>query len=947
MSIKDLLSSQPKWQHSDPEIRSIAIGEITDTDILKQLIMGDPEERVRCAAIAQLQDYDELVSLAREMGALGEAARLQYCHLLSCNPDLTHSKSAVAGLEDPLLLKEISLSSNLPELISVALDKIEDEDQLTDIACRAGTTRVRQAAADRITTVSALEILQKRAKHKDKLVLSIARTKLRAIQKKHNDRQQIVADAAEAATEMQQLANSTQHPTFERTFNYLASKWQALENQFQDLLNDADQQSLIAIRDTFEQAKKICSDQIDAVLREARENQLTSIEAGQIVERLNSALTDLHQSCETLEALVQPVNEIRQRWHHLSQYNLTPELSEDYYRALNKLEFLLDAQKRWRHLRDQLPDADAVESISEQLRKEINNLHWPEDFPPPEELTATRILLEKSSHNHSSPRHAIQQSRHDAQQKLTECDAAIKEGHIKQATKLMRDAHQAIGQLPQPGSMFERLHRLSKELDDLKDWQGYATSPKREELCVKMEKLLLLQLHPRDKADRIRELHKQWKDLGDSHGDQERWHRFKQASDTAYAPCKEYFQQQASERQQKFQERTQICDQLEDFNKNNNWELANWKAVAEIITTARRQWRHLEPIDHADRKRLQLRFYKILDALQARLKVEQDRNRDLKTVLVSQVEKVVAEEEDLSSAIEQTIRLQKQWKQVGVTDRKADQKLWKKFRRACDAVFNRKTAQKNSERELEQKNLQTAEDLCKTLEGLSASSSPDNPLSHSQLGRLKAEFNQVDIAYRLQKKINSRFNKACADYTQAIETQAHRQRGMVIEELAKVAGYCAQLESHNGDADSFAQLITDLEQQWSSSIELPAETKQRIDHRWSAAKVSATTTSIEREKIRAENCAAARLICIKLELLAGIDSPAQDQEMRMAFQVSRLKREFSERIKETRSHAEQLRSLQIDWHCLGPLPAEASDELQQRFQGATTNQGEARTDGVA
>ncbi len=51
--------------------------------------------------------------------------------------------------------------------------------------------------------------------------------------------------------------------------------------------------------------------------------------------------------------------------------------------------------------------------------------------------------------------------------------------------------------------------------------------------------------------------------------------------------------------------------------------------------------------------------------------------------------------------------MQKQWKQVGVTDRKVDQKLWKKFRRVCDAVFNRKNEQRNSERELEEKNLRT------------------------------------------------------------------------------------------------------------------------------------------------------------------------------------------------------------------------------------------------
>jgi len=934
MSIKDLISSQPKWQHADPDIRIQAIGEITDIDILRELIEGDLDERVRCAAISQLQDYDELVSLSRQTGAPGDAARLQYCNLLSSNPDLTHNNAAIARLDDALLLKAIALSANPPDLISVALAKIQDEDQLTDIACQASTTMVRQAAADRITTSDALEVLQKKAKHKDKLVLNIARTKLREIQNTQTEKQQLLQDAAEAVTEMQQLAGSSLHPSFQRTFNYLESKWNTLESQSQELMTDTDQQSFIAIRDRFEASKKACAEQIEAVSREEQEIENSTIEAGQIVEQLNSMVTNLHQSCDDLGTLVQPADEIRQRWHHLSQYKLAPELSEDYYRALNKLEFLLDAHKRWCHLRDQLPDADSGKSISQHLGKEIDDLHWPEDFPPPKDLTTIRLLLEETATERSNQSQEKQKTRQDSQQKLTELDEAIKAGHVKQANKLMREARQIIPR--SPGSLSERLQRLSKELDELRDWQGYATSPKREELCVKAENLIDMQLHPREKADRIRELHKQWKDLGDSHGDQKRWRRFKQATDTAYEPCKEYFQKQTAEREQKFQERLQICEQLEDFDKNNNWELANWKAVSEIIATARKQWRQLEPIDHAHRKSIQPRFYKILDALQARLKDEWDRNRELKEDLIRQVEQVVAEE-DISNAIEQTIALQKQWKQVGVIDRKVDQKLWKKFRRVCDAVFNRRTEQRSSEKELEETNLRVAEDLCKKIQELSAEPSPDHQLSRSELGQIKSEFSQVDLAHRFRKKINDRFNKACADYAKAIELQANRQKGLTIDELAKLAGLCEQLESHDGDADSFEQLKSDLEQQWSTSFPLPDDIKVRIDHRWSAATIAANSENIDHGKIRSENGEAARLICIQLELLAGIDSPAQDQDRRMEYQVSRLKREFSERKKETRSHEEQLRSLQIDWHCLGPIPADESDELKQRFLAATTH----------
>jgi hypothetical protein len=933
MSIKDLISGQTKWQAADPDIRIQAVGDITDPDILKQLIEEDPEERVRCAAISQLQDYDQLVALSGQTDAMGHAARLQYCHLLASNSDLAHSQAAVGRLNETLLLKEIALSNNPPELINVAMNRIDDEEHLVDIACQAGTTIVRQAAADRVASVGALEMLQQKAKHRDKLVLNIAKTRLRAIQQELTEKKQLLNDASEAATEMHQLARSVGHPSFERTFNYLESKWNTLECRFQELRSDDDQQSLTTIRDRFETSRKICFEQIETVLREEEDHKNTLIQAGQIVEQLNSTLNDLHKSCDALADLQQPADEIRQKWHHLLQDKLTPELSEEYYRALNKLEFLLDAQKRWSHLRDQLPKTG--ESIAKQLKRDIDDLHWPEGFPPPTDLTSTRQLLEKSTIDQGSQMDERQKARQEALRKLGELDEAIKAGHIKHANRLMREADQLVAQSPR--SMSERLQRLSKELHELKDWQGYATSPKREELCEKAENLINLQLHPREKADRIRELHKQWKELGDSHGDQKRWRRFKQASDAAYEPCKEYFQKQTEERKQRLQERTQICEQLEDFDKHNNWESANWKAVSEIISTARRQWRLLEPIDHAHRKSVQPRFYKILDALQARLKVEWDRNRDIKADLISQAEKVVANEE-LSNAIEQTIALQKQWKQVGVTDRKVDQKLWKKFRRACDEVFDRKNEQRTSERKLEEKNSTLAESLCKTMEDLAASSSTDHQLSRSELARFKSEFSQIDLAHRFRKKINDRFNKASEHYKKAIELQAQRQRGLVIDELAKLAGLCEQLESHDGDAESFDRLKTDLEQQWSTSIPLPSDIKPRIEQRWSSATAMTGSSNDDLEKVRVENGEAARLICIKLELLAGIESPPEDQEMRMEYQVSRLKREFSERQKETRSHEEQLRALQIDWYCLGPIPSKQLEGLKQRFRSATSKE---------
>jgi hypothetical protein len=54
--------------------------------------------------------------------------------------------------------------------------------------------------------------------------------------------------------------------------------------------------------------------------------------------------------------------------------------------------------------------------------------------------------------------------------------------------------------------------------------------------------------------------------------------------------------------------------------------------------------------------------------------------------------------------------------------------------------------------------------------------------------------------------------------------------------------------------------------------------------------------------------------------------------------VERLNRELSKGQKETRTPAQQLHDLLVEWYCLGPLP-NGTDELRLRFQLAEEKLG--------
>ena len=86
------------------------------------------------------------------------------------------------------------------------------------------------------------------------------------------------------------------------------------------------------------------------------------------------------------------------------------------------------------------------------------------------------------------------------------------------------------------------------------------------------------------------------------------------------------------------------------------------------------------------------------------------------------------------------------------------------------------------------------------------------------------------------------------------------------------------------------------------------------------------------------NLEQAHLICVRLEMLKGIDSPAQDQGLRLSLQVDRLNQEWTRKHQPAPSKADQTRQLIIDWCCLGPVPESALNSLYPRFLAAVEKQ---------
>ncbi len=276
--------------------------------------------------------------------------------------------------------------------------------------------------------------------------------------------------------------------------------------------------------------------------------------------------------------------------------------------------------------------------------------------------------------------------------------AALNSGNIRQAQRqktilLKRQDY------PFPSPVQEEFLRLDARLRELEDWQRFATLPKQIELCEKMENLdRQMQIHPLEKAQAIKELQSAWRALGPSNAREvhKLWQRFSAAGDRAYAPCSQYFDQQNAQRQQHLLERIRICETLEQYSAKYDWSTVNWQGLSQEVKRAKTQWKQFSDIPHASRREMNKRFSSALSLVDEKLDSEQARNHEFKRACIQEVSELLESNEAMPQLIRAVKTVQQRWKQIGITNRSTDQKLWKAFRKQCDAIFARRDAEKKS-----------------------------------------------------------------------------------------------------------------------------------------------------------------------------------------------------------------------------------------------------------
>jgi hypothetical protein len=217
-------------------------------------------------------------------------------------------------------------------------------------------------------------------------------------------------------------------------------------------------------------------------------------------------------------------------------------------------------------------------------------------------------------------------------------------------------------------------------------------------LCEKTEELLL-EPNAVTAFKLLQEYHDQWREIGPVPHENKNdiWERFREATSKINKRHHEFFEKQKEEQRKNLEAKTALCEKAEEIANSEILTFADFKEKSDAIIECQKLWRTLGFAPKKHNNKIYQRFRAACDkffekkrAFFAENKETQMRNLQLKTELCLKAESL-QESTDWKDTSEMLIRLQKEWKETGPVPRKYSEKIWKRFRKACDTFFTRKS----------------------------------------------------------------------------------------------------------------------------------------------------------------------------------------------------------------------------------------------------------------
>jgi|GEM_PF-3415444 len=933
---------KPKWQHPDTQVREAELARLeyaTGKEAITTMALSDDDTRIRRMALAKIDDQESIQTILSQTTEAADWLAVA-TRLLAIAPN-TYEALVIAFSRQRQVWNEKDLITAIGQigeslLVKSFVASINNEPLLLQILFASKSLELRLQIIEQISQPDSLQQLLKKVTHKQ--LLQAIRLKLKQYKQQQEAIEAEIALAEKLVAGLSKLSRQQWDGQFDAQLTLTEQKWSQINTSTRQAFEEAYliecekcRQVMLAHQQEVEAQSRINQhiekqqaliDQLQNITRELTEESQSSHHPLEDALRLiDKNWQQINREIETESVEngdARLVSRAKAQFQELKQKLL------GYFEVWNRFEILIP---KLHELFEQNPQSsfDSLRNWLAEWEKINQQLDWPKSLARPQRFQQ----WEHAANTHRKQLADLKQSQKKKAEylnhKLTIFIQHIRQKNLIAANKMFNYMeHEKLKLSGNYLHQFEqKMAKRLPDLEELRDWHAFATTPKKIKLCETMESLADKRQSPLKRAEAVRKIQQDWQALNasDSTADQALWDRFQAASEKAFEPCLAYYAEQDTIKAQNLTNRLALCEQLECIVANTDWRSVDWKALDKLQQQIKQNWQQNAPVPQSEHKAALERFNRINAVIGDKLKAEKQANLDAREILIEKAKKLDALD-DLDTAIDKAKALQQEWKHVGLTFYQADRNAWQKFRQATNKIFEKRGAAKQAfidELKNNQVQLQTTTQKIIELTALDDQSLKSTYQAFEQLvgGWDKSK----SLPRATAKKCLAAYHEACEKYKSqyaGIAARAFQQTFKGVQILVVKFQQAEKLIASGESTD-----LSGLSEQISLQGEIPRAVES-LSRRLDAMKCYSADQDF------AANETEAKRLTLQAEIVAGIESPAEFKSARMAMQLEQLQQGLSA-SDNSQSKKDKLLELYFQWIAIGFLSEQTALGATKRF----------------
>ncbi len=403
--------------------------------------------------------------------------------------------------------------------------------------------------------------------------------------------------------------------------------------------------------------------------------------------------------------------------------------------------------------------------------------------------------------------------------------------------------------------------KLSKDLREL-DFKR--NTEHRAQLLTKIESLL-----PMDSIkgiERMINLYRmEWSELGPTSPESTEplRNKYRELIGQVYQKIRDYYQERQKEELTNLEAKKALLVRAQGIAEENFETVKQWQTMTDTFNGIFDEWKKLGYGPKKENEQVWNEFRTALNKFYGKkreffgdLKKTHKGNKDKKVSIIERAEAIaLATHESWDEVTKEVLQLQKDWKEAGHIEQWEENRLWKKFREACDKFFTSKREHFSSRDNEQTENLAKKEDLIKRIEAFTPSGKNDEDLK--QLRDFSTEWKNIEhVPIREKQRTWERYKKALDAKYDAMKLESshlhmerfrsnvellsqsdeagnllRKEKTMIKEKINKLQATISQYENNLGffrNSKNMGTLLQEVEQNLSRAKEEIEMLKQKL-----------------------------------------------------------------------------------------------------------------------